>query len=112
MGFDSSVESPTDCQAVLSHVRSAHEYASARIEQDALVATERAAGRAVHDDLVAALLEARAGGLWHVALHEQAVAPVVDARGLTGLLHVHAEVDQVDEHLRVALRLVMPAHDA
>ena len=37
---------------------------------------------------------------------------VPDARGLAGFLHVHAEVDQVDEHLRVSLRLHVAAHDA
>ena len=35
-----------------------------------------------------------------------------DARGFTGFLHVHAEVDQVDQHLHVALRLEISPHDA
>jgi len=34
-----------------------------------------------------------------------------DARGVTGLLQVHAEIDDVQEHLGVPLRLHVAAHD-
>ena len=34
------------------------------------------------------------------------------ARGVAGFLHVHAEVDDVGQHLHVALRLHVAAHEA
>ena len=37
---------------------------------------------------------------------------MAEARGVAGLLHVHAEVDDVAQHLHVPLRLHVAAHDA
>ena len=37
---------------------------------------------------------------------------MVEADRVAGLLQVHPEVDQVHEHLRVALRLHVAAHQA
>ena len=37
---------------------------------------------------------------------------VAHARGVAGFLHVHAEVDDVGDDLRVGLRLVVAAHHA
>ena len=37
---------------------------------------------------------------------------MTEARDLSGFLHVHAEVDQVEEHLDVPLRLHVSAHYA
>ena len=37
---------------------------------------------------------------------------VVEARRVAGLLQVHAEVDEVDDDLHVALRLHVAAHHA
>ena len=39
-------------------------------------------------------------------------ADVLDAGGVAGRLHVHAEVDQVHQHLHVPLRLHVAAHHA
>ena len=37
---------------------------------------------------------------------------MLPARGVAGFLHIHAEIDLVDEHLHVALRLHRAAHEA
>ena len=37
---------------------------------------------------------------------------VLQPRRFAGLLHVHAEIDQVDQHLHLSLRLHVAAHDA
>ena len=46
------------------------------------------------------------------ALERQLAAAVAHARGLAGVLDVHAEVDEVHHHLRVRLRLIVAAHHA
>ena len=99
----------SDRQPVFPRIRSTHQHAGLRIDQDALKAAERADA---FRHPVTAPGQAGARGLRNGALDQQAVGAVMNARGLTRLLDVHAEVDQVHQHLRVSLRLVVAAHDA
>ena len=93
-----------------------------RVDQDALVAAavdshplDRVAARAqfLHHGLgdAALGLDGAAVGAAGRAGRRRG-ADVLDARRFAGLLHVHAEVDQVHQHLHVPLRLHVAAHDA
>ena len=109
--------------AVLAAFRGTVVHATFRITRDRLVAAIRAIGK----DHAMALAHQRAHGLVREAgleVHFTAVGhrgvlasglggPVVlDARRVTGLLQVHAEVEHVDQDLHVTLRLHRAAHHA
>ena len=64
------------------------------------------------DHLVAARREAGAGVGGEGGLQREAGAAVAEARRLARLLDVHAEVDQVGEHLGMSLRLHVATHHA
>ena len=96
-------------QAVLAHIRPAHKDARARIEHDSLVAAVRADNLR---DFVPPLNQRGSNRFRHGAFNRQTVVPVTDPCSFTGLLHVHPEIDHVDEHLRVPLCLMIAAHHA
>src|SRR4051812_14516651 len=96
------ISSPPDRQTIFADVGTAHQDARARIEQDSLIAAKRSGRRAGDADFVPALRQAIARRRRHVALDEQPIVAVIDARRLASLLNVHSEVDQIDYNLRVA----------
>jgi predicted dehydrogenase len=107
--------------AVLAGVGAAHEHAGLGVDADGLVAAEAAAGI---DQAVPLGLQGAAdlGADARFEPHRAAVAgaragrvggaDVEEPGGVARLLDVHAEVDQVAEHLHVPLRLHVAAHHA
>ena len=61
---------------------------------------------------VAALHQAGSGSLRNGAFDHHTSDTMVDARRLAGFLNVHSEINQIDQHLRMALGLVITAHHA
>src|SRR5881396_1174156 len=91
---------PSDRQAVLSHVRAAHQDAGPRVDYHGLIPAHRAA--AVADGVTSpGQRGAHVGG--DAALDGKLVASVPHAGDVAGFLHVHAEVDHVDDDLHVRL---------
>src|SRR5262249_20191390 len=108
--------------AVLARLGAAVEHVRLRVEENALVAA--AVGRDARN------LVSPPAQLFHDRVREAAFGPhapavrpartarrrrgadVFQTRRLAGLLDVHAEVDQVNQYLDLALRLHVTAHDA
>src|SRR3989442_8578664 len=85
---------PSDREAVLSHIRASHQDAGPRVDHHGLIPAHRAAAVA---DRVTSLGQpgAHVGG--DAALDGKRVASMSHARGVAGFLHVHAEVDHIDD---------------
>src|SRR5262245_39147715 len=98
-----------DGEAVLPYVGAAHQHSGFRIEADAWIAPETAGG---FGDRMTARNEGAAHGGGNRALDAHPVLAMRDAGRFAGFLHVHPEIDQIHEHLCLALRLVIAAHDA
>src|SRR6185436_10192337 len=101
--------SPSDGESILAQIRSAEQDTVFVIDPDRLVAAHRAAAL---DNGVAARLERAPDLRADAAFDGELLADVPDARRIARLLHVHAEVDDVGDDLRVSLRLVVAAHHA
>src|SRR5688572_18446567 len=102
-----SIPSPPNRETILPRIGSTHQYASARIDEDALKSSHGAA-------TVARLVTARGKRLPNLrpnpAFQRQLSAAMSHACRLAGVLNVHAEVDEIHHHLGVRLRLVVAAH--
>ena len=101
--------SPPDGESVFSWIGTAHHHAGSGIDQDALESAEDAD---TADDPMAARVEAEARLRRNRRFEREPVRRMPESRCLARLLDVHAEVDQVQEHLHVPLRLHVAAHDA
>src|SRR5690349_9626862 len=60
---------------------------------------------------MAFLCKAGSNGLAESGFKENLFASMTESRGFAGLLHVHLEVDQIDQYLHVPLWLVVTSHD-
>ena len=100
--------SVADRDSVLSPIRSTAERFGTRIDQNRLVS---AVGAATLGQTVAHRRQLGADVLRDTVL-ERKTGGVVEARRISGGLDVHFEVNQVEQHLDVSLRLVVAAHDS
>src|SRR5438309_4950566 len=100
--------------AVLAGFGAAQEDAAVAVDPDALVAAVDTGvlgdamplqGEVAHDGWRHAALEIEDAAVLHDAAGGLARAFVMPARRVAGFLHVHAEIDDVAEHLHVPLRL-------
>src|SRR6478735_4487563 len=98
-----SSSSPSNSQSVFTQIRSAEQYACLLIDRYRLVAAHLAA--AIRD-FVSLGFERGAHIGADAAFKSKSLARVAHAGGVTGFLHVHAEVDELRHHLRVRLCLV------
>src|SRR5262245_20556848 len=89
---------PSDREPVFSDVRSAHQDTRCRIDDHGLIPSHRAAAVA---DRVPPLRQRGANVGRDAALDSELAASMPDARGVSGFLHVHAEVDHVGGGLHV-----------
>src|SRR5262245_35249831 len=107
--------------AILARIAAAVQDAGPGVDQDRLIAAERSA-RADH--LVSLLFERLDGRVGDARLGADGAAAgdhrtprerrrtrMLETGRVARFLHVHPEVDQVDEHLRLPLRLHVSPHD-
>ena len=80
--------------------------------QSIWIACPPPSGERRNHDVVAARLQALDRRGRHAALDHRLVAVEERARGIDRRLHVHAVVDHVGDHVRVAHRLIVRAHHA
>src|SRR5437588_2705382 len=100
---------PTYREAVFAKIGSAHQNSGFGIHQDALITAESINGT---DDGVAALPQFIFNAGCKAGFQSQALKRVSEASGFSRLLSIHAEIDNIDQHLRMTLRLHVTAHHA
>src|SRR5438093_11147766 len=101
-------KSPTYGEPVFPRIGPSHKHTSPRIDHNSLVTAPRIDGCG---DVVSLLCQTRSHRGLKSGFEQHFLAGMAEAWRLSGLLRIHAEIDEVDQRLNVTLRLIISTHD-